>query len=125
MSPIPLPPSADDPLGLDRVMFQRMLSLGGDALRAALIVQLLEDFTRLARALDTPDTEALERAAHELKGLAATIGARALADHAARLDAMAASASPAVRGAMTLGLRRQIDRMCAELRAQRQTTSAA
>jgi len=125
MPPAPLVPPAADPLEIDREVFQRMLSLGGAALRPALVAQLLDDFTRLGRALDTPDVPALERAAHELKGLAATIGARALAAQAEGLQALAASQSAAVRGSLALGLRLQVDRLCAELQRERQTPSAA
>lgn len=102
-----------------------MLSLGGDTLRTALIAQLLEDFGRIARSLQAEAAEDQARAAHELKGLAATIGAGALADHAARFDSMVAESTPAVRTAMALGLGRQIDRLCATLRAADRNTTAA
>ena len=120
----PVPPRDQDQ-GVDLPTLERMLALGGAGLRPALIAQLLQDFTRLAQALEGSEPAALERAAHELKGLAATVGAQALADHAARFDSLAAHAAPAVRDALALGLRRQIEGLCAVLRAQRQAPSAA
>ncbi len=109
----------DDPEGLDRATLSRMLSLGG----SALVAQLIADFSRLAEALGGSEVDALERAAHELKGLAATIGAKAIvvqdpAAHGARFDELAASLPPVVRAAMALGLCRQIDAVCALLRTQ-------
>jgi HPt (histidine-containing phosphotransfer) domain-containing protein len=115
----------DDSLVIEHGTLDRILSLGGEALRPALLAQLLQDFGRLAGSLSTADGAALERAAHELKGLAATIGARSLAEQAARLDSLAAGSSAAVREAMALGLCRQIDALCALLRARQQASSVA
>lgn len=118
-------PAPEEAQVLDPSTLERVLALGGAGMRQALVAQLLEDFGRLARALEATEPTALERAAHELKGLAATVGARALADHAARFDGLAAQSTPAVREAMALGLRRQIERLCAELRTRGQAPSAA
>lgn len=117
--------SFDDTLGLDHATFGRMLAVGGDAMRPALIAQLLQDFARLRGALEATELAAVGRAAHELKGLSATIGARALADNAARFDTLASECSPAVRAAMVLGLGRQIDRLCAILQDRARSSSAA
>jgi two-component system sensor histidine kinase BarA len=115
----------DDSLGLDLATLDRMLSVGGEAMRPALIAQLLQDFARLRAALDGQELPSVARAAHELKGLSATIGASALADNAARFDSLAAESSAAVRAAMVLGLGRQIDRLCAILQDRARSSSAA
>lgn len=111
-------PPQDAADGVDLAMLRRMLSLGGDDLRSLLIAQLMADLSRLRLALKAEDPQALHRAAHELKGLCATIGAGALADLAARFDSLAEGLSPAARGAMALGLRLQIDRLIALLQAE-------
>lgn len=107
--------STEESLGLDRAVLERMLGVGGEALRPALIEQLLKDFMRLRTALAASDPQDARRAAHELKGLAATIGARLLADQAARFDLLVPETTAAVRAAMVLGLARQIDGLCAIL----------
>ena len=120
--------SNDDSLGLDRDILERMLGIGGDDLRPALIAQLLQDFLRLRTALGAPEPQDARRAAHELKGLAATIGARLLAEEAARFDHLVPETTPSVRAAMVLGLARQIDSLCAVLgdrSGTASTTSAA
>lgn len=117
--------SFDDTLGLDHATLDRMLAVGGDAMRPALIAQLLQDFVRLRGALEVSDLLSVGRAAHELKGLSATIGAHALAENAARFDSLASECSPAVREAMVLGLGRQIDRLCAILKDRARNSSAA
>lgn len=104
---------------------ERMLSLGGEAMRPVLVSQLLEDLGRLAGALQSDAIERAGRAAHELKGLAATIGAVGLADQAQRFDALLPEATPAVRQAMALGLRRQIEVLCAALSRPERNISAA
>jgi HPt (histidine-containing phosphotransfer) domain-containing protein len=95
--------------GVDRTTLRHILSMGGDALRTVLIAQLRADLLRLRSALEQDDPAALHRAAHELKGLSATVGARDLADLAARFDLLANGLSSKARGAMALGLRVQID----------------
>jgi HPt (histidine-containing phosphotransfer) domain-containing protein len=95
--------------GVDRTTLRHILSMGGDALRTVLIAQLRADLLRLRSALEQDDPAALHRAAHELKGLSATVGARDLADLAARFDLLADGLSSKARGAMALGLRVQID----------------
>jgi HPt (histidine-containing phosphotransfer) domain-containing protein len=95
--------------GVDRTTLRHILSMGGDTLRTVLIAQLRADLLRLRSALEQDDPAALHRAAHELKGLSATVGARDLADLAARFDLLANGLSSKARGAMALGLRVQID----------------
>jgi HPt (histidine-containing phosphotransfer) domain-containing protein len=107
-----------DPVGLDRALLEQMLDMGGSDLRPALVAQLLADFSRLSAALEGETVADLERAAHELKGLSGTIGAAGLSDSAARFGDLAGAATVAVRAAMALGLRRQIESLCAILRAE-------
>jgi HPt (histidine-containing phosphotransfer) domain-containing protein len=101
--------------GVDRAMLQHMLSLGGDDLRPVLIAQLCHDLQRLRAVLEGGNTAQLRRAAHELKGLSATVGAGALAELSERFDSLADGLTPAAIGAMALGLRLQIDRLIALL----------
>ena len=110
--------SLADAVGLDRAQLEQMLDMGGTALRPALLAQLLADFARLATALDSDQLPVLERAAHELKGLSGTIGAAGLSASAARFGELAGASTASVRGVLALGLRRQIDALCAILRAQ-------
>lgn len=114
----------DDSVGLDRATMEHMLALGGPALRPALIAQLIADLDRLRAALTSDAPAALKRAAHELKGLAATIGAGGLAENAGRLDDLAESAPPAVGQALALGIRPQIDRLAEILATQTRTAGA-
>jgi HPt (histidine-containing phosphotransfer) domain-containing protein len=116
--------ASDDGLGLDPAVFEYTLSMCGPAMRPALIAQLEVDFLRLARALDTPEPARLESIAHEVKGLAATIGATAVAASAARLNEQASAATGAMRAAMALGLRRQIEALGALLARLRASLAA-
>lgn len=112
----PRPPQAQSD-GLDRATLERMLSLGGSDLRPVLVAQLLADLSRLRAAIGTDDPLALARAAHEIKGLAATIGAHAVADQAARLDELATSATSQVRGVLSRALQQEVDRLAEVLGA--------
>ena len=85
-------------------------------MRAGLVAQLLADFARIGASLQDEPVERQLRAAHELKGLAATIGARGLARDAVMFDGLATESPAAVRSALALGLRGRIDRLCALLR---------
>lgn len=98
-------------------MLERMLSLGGSDLRPVLVAQLLADLGRLRAAISTDDPLALGRAAHEIKGLAATIGAHAVAAQAARLDELATSATAQVRAVLAQALQREVDILAAALGA--------
>jgi len=52
-----------------------------------LVVSRGEDFARLRASLDAGDIEAARRLAHDIKGMAGTLGALRLAGHATRLEA--------------------------------------
>lgn len=72
---------------IDPVALTRLFALGDAALRVALCAQLRDDFSRLHAAVGAGDPAAVSRAAHELKGLSATVGAYRLAEIAAIVDA--------------------------------------
>lgn len=106
---------ADD---VDHATLQHMLSLGGPAMRPALVAQLRDDLHRLRESLKQQETGRLKQTAHELKGLSATIGATALAQLSARFDELCEGLAPDARNAMALGLRIQIDRLDAILQTE-------
>lgn len=70
---------------VDLAMLERMLLVGGPGLRPALVAQLLADLDRLRQLLRAEQAAQHLGAAHELKGIAATIGAHGLARTAASL----------------------------------------
>jgi len=76
----------------DRAVLEQILDLGGAELRAALLEQLLTDFNRISEALAKGSGDEVAAAAHELKGLAATIGAQRLAQLSKRLNTVAVCA---------------------------------
>jgi len=72
--------------GIDLTVLDLTLSVGGVALRPALVAQVLDDLARLRAILAVEAAGPMAPAAHELCGIAATLGAGDLADAAARLD---------------------------------------
>ena len=70
-------------------LLEHLLNVGGADLRPVLAQQICADFTRLAGAIQAVDGADVARAAHELKGLAATVGADTLAQMACALNAAA------------------------------------
>lgn len=94
---------------LDRAVLERVLDLGDAEMRQALCVQLRADFLRLKDAIGGEDDVAVARAAHELKGLAATVGADRVASMARSLDSVAATLAPAARVAMVVPLQHEVD----------------
>ena len=102
---------------LDTEALERILDLGGASLRTALGEQLIADFQRLRAALVDDDTARLARTAHELKGLAATIGAGTVADMARSLDAAAQGLTLSACTAMVPPLQGQVDRVISVLRS--------
>lgn len=99
------PDGAPQPV-IDPAVLDRILGIGDARLREALLDQLLADFRRLAEALSGAGA-GLGAAAHEVKGLAATIGAHRLAHLAKRLDA-AESALPDKLGEISAQVRGEI-----------------
>jgi len=111
---------ADRPLGVNLTTLERMLSLGGPALRPALIAQVLADLARLRGALAADQPATIRYAAHELKGIASTIGAESLAETAAQLDQELEHDLLRDRDAGLGDLCRKIDDLAALLRAESQ-----
>ncbi len=91
-----LDPAQDS--AIDMAVLDQILDMGDARLRAALLEQLLADFRRLSEALMQDGWDEVSAAAHELKGLAATIGAHRLAQLAKRLDTVADCAIPGELG---------------------------
>lgn len=82
-------PDGDPDTAIDAVVLDQILNIGDAGLRHALVDQLLADFQRIAGALNDGTEAEIGAAAHELKGLAATIGAHRLAQLARRLNTVA------------------------------------
>ena len=82
---------APEPLDREQVELLRGLDDGAGAVLAEIVEQYLaqtaEGRADLLRVLDEGDPEALRRAAHALKGASANVGARALAEVCAQLEA--------------------------------------
>ncbi len=87
---------------------ERLFALGDGSLRLALCAQLHADFSRLHAAVEVVDGARAGRAAHELKGLAATVGALRLADMARDLDTAAQELAAELRAGMVAPLQREI-----------------
>lgn len=101
---------AIEPAALDR-----LFRLGDATLRVALCAQLRDDFTRLRAAVGQPCTVTAARAAHEVKGLAATVGAFRLAEIAAVVDIRAEAMGDEARALVVAQLRTELDSVLAEL----------
>lgn len=101
-------PDASRP-AIDLDVLESLFAMGDDALRAALSAQLWADFTRLRQALQAGGALEVGRAAHELKGLAATVGAQRLADMAQSVDAVAEGMPPAMLAALVAPLVKETD----------------
>lgn len=94
---------------MDVAVVETLLNLGGPALRTALSAQLQVDFARLRAAIGAEAGPDVARAAHELKGLAATVGANRLTEMSHSLDRFAADLSLDARSVMVSTLKREID----------------
>lgn len=103
------------PWAIDPAALERLLDLGDAKLGHALCLQLMSDFQRLDNSLKGDDAKSVARAAHELKGLAATVGATRLADMAASFEktaeALPASARDAIVGPIHAELSRVLDQL--------------
>lgn len=100
---------------IDPAALSRLFSLGDATLRVALCAQLRDDFTRLHAAVGGDSITATTRAAHETKGLAATVGAYRLADIATIVDTKAPLMGEAARGLIIVQLRSEISQVLREL----------
>ncbi|MFN4098805.1 MAG: Hpt domain-containing protein [Pararhodobacter sp.] len=101
---------------IDREVLESLFAMGDETLRVALSAQLLADFDRLKSTLATEEPSAVARTAHELKGLAATVGAQRLADMARSVDAVAEGMAADALLVVVPPLRAEIDAVLAHLR---------
>ncbi len=88
--------------------------LGRDVPRRILELYLGDSPTRLAtlrRGLAAGDAQAIERAAHALKGSSANLGASALAEHCHQLEKLSARAVPAGAEARLVALEAEYRRV--------------
>ncbi len=100
----------------DQSILTELLGVGGAEMRRELCEQLTNDFRRIARMMDTDERHDLAAASHELKGLAATIGASRLAENAQTLNSIAGSADGVVLTIMSKQIRQEIGQVLDALR---------
>ncbi|MCB1407330.1 MAG: Hpt domain-containing protein [Rhodobacteraceae bacterium] len=106
--PIRNPVPARSASSVDARALDKLLDIGGADLRAALCVQLTEDFSRLSAALDDDCTQTVANASHELKGLAATVGAERLTDMVSTFDGGVQTLPREARKVMVGAVQREI-----------------
>lgn len=108
---------------VDAALLYSVLGMATPAMRRTLLVQLIEDFQRLADTLaalvgddsGALDLQALTRAAHEVKGLSATIGAEALSVQARTLESNVERLSPQALSTLTQVVATQSTRVAHDL----------
>ncbi|MCB1391471.1 MAG: Hpt domain-containing protein [Rhodobacteraceae bacterium] len=98
---------------LDRAVLESLFAMGDESLRRALGAQLREDFLRLRGALASDIAHEIGRAAHELKGLAATVGAGRLAQMARSVDDVAQGMAAPALAVIVVPLRAEVDAVIA------------
>ena len=104
------------PRAVDPATLERLLGLGDSTLRRDLCTQLSADIRRLREAVAGTEVGDVLRAAHELKGLAATIGAIRLAEMALALETAAAGSHPPHAAGLIPGLQAEADAVLTQLR---------
>ncbi|WP_417601934.1 Hpt domain-containing protein [Pararhodobacter oceanensis] len=114
-----------DPAAIDPAVLDRLLSMGDEAMRSALCAQMISDFQRLGAAIDDPDITKVAHGAHEMKGLAATIGAARLATMARSLDTVAKSLGAAAASALVGSTQSEVARVIAVLSDAAEDSSPA
>jgi HPt (histidine-containing phosphotransfer) domain-containing protein len=107
---------------VDTATLTALLNMGGPDLRADLCAQLIADFSRLRDAMGTDDGAAVARAAHEVKGLALTVGAANLASLATGLDGAALRLPRSSLGRQISTLENEIDSVLSVLGAAKRST---
>ena len=118
----PAEPSAP---AVDPVALSRLFSLGDATLRVALCAQLQDDFTRLRGAVGVACPVTVTRAAHEMKGLAATVGAYRLADIATIVDKRAAQMGETARALVIAQLQAEVAAVLDELEQAARSEASA
>lgn len=94
---------------IDHSILTGIFEIGDEVMRRALCDQLVSDFRRMASGLEGAEPVVVAKIAHELKGLAATIGAQRLADLAQTLNKAAESVSPSALAVLTFPVRQEIE----------------
>lgn len=102
--------SAAEPV-VDLSVLGPLLEMGNAELRRALCQQLVADFRRIDAGLNHELSARVAAHAHELKGLAGTIGAHRLADMARSLHATAGMVGPSALEALVLPVRSELARV--------------
>lgn len=101
---------------IDESIISGLFSLGDSAMQRDLLTHLQADFARLGESLKTAPPAALGRVAHEIKGLASTVGAFRLAELAEGLCILAETPGPDMGELMVSPLRQELDLVIAELK---------
>ncbi|MCC5969410.1 MAG: Hpt domain-containing protein [Pararhodobacter sp.] len=96
-------------LNIDESVLSGIFEFGDEEMRIELCNQLLDDYRRMAAALDGGEPVIVAKVAHELKGLSSTIGAQRLADLAETLHTTAERVSPSALSVLTLPVRQEVD----------------
>lgn len=108
-------------IGFDPEALSTFLDMAGPEMRGVLLAQAQQDLDRCRAALapDDPDCDldALCKTAHEVKGLAATLGATALAETARHAELACSTRDRAALAETLPALASQIDQACASLSA--------
>ena len=94
---------------IDHSILTGIFEIGDEMMQRALCDQLLADFRRMENGLEGAEPVVVAKIAHELKGLAATIGAQRLADLAQTLNKAAESVSPSALAVLTFPVRQEIE----------------
>jgi len=102
---------------IDQSILSGIFDIGDEAMRRDLCLQLLADFGRMMDGLDGAEPVIVTKIAHELKGLAATIGAQRLADLAQTLHNAAECVSPSALAVLTFPVRQEIANVLTVLNA--------
>ena len=110
------------PCVLDLRALSRVLDLGDDGLRSELCAQLIDDFRRIRALINQDDVHVTARAAHEMKGLAATVGGERLAQMANTVSTSGAELPPAALTVIVASLTAEIDGALVVLRRVQQET---
>lgn len=102
-------------MSIDFKILEEFLELGGPDMRAALVAQVQSDLKRCHDVIESyvgtdstdMNMQAICKAAHEIKGVAATIGATPLVDLAKRTETACTSRDTKALGAVLPMLRAQ------------------
>lgn len=100
---------------IDPAILSSLLAIVDDEMGLTLCDQLLSDFRRMASGLECAEPVVVAKIAHEMKGLAATIGAHRLADLSQTLNKAAESVSPNALAVLTYPVLQEVEGVLAVL----------